>query len=123
MMFNDAEKGWPVPISQTSRRKPLGQLLITAIVFAYIIKFAPYHSLLQHCGWEAQAPAPKGPIDWEECGKGFECGYLKAPLDYRNASAGNVTLAVGRYLATSKDRLGSVFVNPGGRKITSCSLE
>lgn len=65
-----------------------------------------------HCK-HATAPTPKGPIDWEVCGKGFECGSLEVPFDYHDETLGKASLSVGRYLATSKERLGSIFVNPG----------
>ena len=87
-------------------------LLAVLLVFAFL--FNQSESLtktVRSC--LSVAPIPSGPIDWSACGKGFECGYLDVPLDYQNAAAGTAVLSVGRYLATSKSRLGSVFVNPG----------
>lgn len=118
----DMEKGKGSLVTQQHpRRRILTHIVIIAVIIASFAHLAPrqWHAstthLLQHCGWNVQAPIPKGPIEWKECGKGFECGFIDAPLDYHNATAGNITLAVGRYLATSKDRLGSIYVNPGSK--------
>ncbi|KAF8314505.1 alpha/beta-hydrolase [Clavulina sp. PMI_390] len=94
--------------------------LFTALSLLASFYYIVPHSLisLEHCssylGW--RLPTPKGPIDWSECGEGYECGFLQVPLDYHDNAKGNITLAVGRYLATSKqeERLGSIFANPGG---------
>ncbi|KAI8989178.1 TAP-like protein-domain-containing protein [Trametes punicea] len=60
-----------------------------------------------------------GDLKWAPCTgqhdvPGAECGYAIVPLDYFNASAGVAKIALGRYKATSANRLGSVFLNPGG---------
>ncbi|KAL7284631.1 hypothetical protein ACG7TL_001927 [Trametes sanguinea] len=44
------------------------------------------------------------------------------PLDYFNASAGVAQIALGRYNATSPNRKGSVFLNPGGPGAPGVSL-
>lgn len=108
----DVEKGEQAPRQRLTRRR----IAIHLSLLGLIIIFRTFlrDSFLEQFGWGAHAPTPKGPIKWEGCGKGFECGSIEAPLDYHNSTSGNVTLAVGRYLATSKDRLGSVYVNPGG---------
>ncbi len=53
---------------------------------------------------------------WRACGvSGFECGTLKAPLDYAEPAKGDIRLAVARKKATGPGkRLGSLLVNPGG---------
>ncbi|MEV0638603.1 alpha/beta hydrolase [Streptomyces sp. NPDC050619] len=55
-------------------------------------------------------------VSWRECGvPGFQCGTLKAPLDYANPAAGDIRLAVTRRKATGPGKpLGSLLVNPGG---------
>ncbi|KAF8314513.1 hypothetical protein DL93DRAFT_2167299 [Clavulina sp. PMI_390] len=86
-------------------------LIVAVIVTLWYCTVAPSsgHS-------NSRIPTLKGYIDWYECGPGFECGSLQVPLDYHDKTKGSITLAVGRYLATSKsvERLGSIFVNPGG---------
>lgn len=78
--------------------------------------------LLWNYSQSFDAPTPDGEIDWKPCTErlGFECGHLEVPLDYHNESLGVVRLATARYLATSKTRrLGSIFVNPGGKVIVA----
>lgn len=58
---------------------------------------------------------PKG-VHWKACGTGLECTTIVAPLDWHNASdPRTVHIAVAKYPADkSKQRLGSIFINPGG---------
>ncbi|MEU8587179.1 alpha/beta hydrolase [Streptomyces sp. NPDC048664] len=55
-------------------------------------------------------------LTWHGCQvTGFECATMKAPRDYADPGAGDVSLAVARKKATSPGkRLGSLLVNPGG---------
>lgn len=55
-------------------------------------------------------------LKWRECDTpGFQCAWLKAPLDYAKPSKGDIRLAVARKEATGPGkRLGSLLVNPGG---------
>ncbi|KAF8314514.1 alpha/beta-hydrolase [Clavulina sp. PMI_390] len=115
----DMEKGL-APQSQLSTRVIAARVILFTLSVLALLRYAVPHipSFLDHCSGHlaSRLPTPKGPIDWTECRKGYECGTLQVPLDYHNTTKGNITLAVGRYLATSKqeERLGSIFVNPGG---------
>ncbi len=68
----------------------------------------------------ATAPAAgslsKGVLSaWSACGdNGFQCATLTVPLDDKKPALGNVALAVTRKKATGSNRLGTLFVNPGG---------
>ena len=53
-------------------------------------------------------------LDWKDCESGFECATAIAPLDWANPSQEKINLALIRHRATGKNRLGSLFVNPGG---------
>ena len=54
-------------------------------------------------------------IDLFPCGGGMECGLLNVPVDYRNSDAGSIEIAVNVRRADSPDeRIGYLFVNPGG---------
>ncbi|KAI0772754.1 TAP-like protein-domain-containing protein [Trametes elegans] len=59
-----------------------------------------------------------GEVHWSTCSgdavDGAECGYAIVPLDYTDPGAGVAKIALARYNATSSDRKGSVFINPGG---------
>jgi pimeloyl-ACP methyl ester carboxylesterase len=53
--------------------------------------------------------------EWSDCGGTMECATVVAPLDWENVSAEQpVSLKLTRQQATGTERLGSVFVNPGG---------
>ena len=53
-------------------------------------------------------------LQWNGCGAGLQCTQATAPLDYADPAAGDVSLALVRHVATGKDRIGSLLVNPGG---------
>ena len=57
--------------------------------------------------------APK--LDWYPCYGYAECATAKVPLDYDNPKGAKTELALLRVKATDrKNRIGSLFVNPGG---------
>src|SRR5262245_2994634 len=57
----------------------------------------------------------ESPLEWQDCGGGFECGTLGVPVDYDDPDGEQVDLRVMRSHATMPDeRLGSLFVNYGG---------
>lgn len=57
-------------------------------------------------------------IDWAECGSGLECAEVDVPLDYDDPEGETITLSVSRAPATG-DRIGPLFVNPGGPGATA----
>jgi pimeloyl-ACP methyl ester carboxylesterase len=66
------------------------------------------------------APSPRGSanfnsqrVSWHDCGGGFQCGSVHAPLDYAHPTGARVTLAVVR-LPAEGQRKGSLLINPGG---------
>lgn len=52
-------------------------------------------------------------LTWTECGYGFDCTDVTAPLDWENPGAGEITLAVVRHRAQGTP-VGSLLTNPGG---------
>jgi pimeloyl-ACP methyl ester carboxylesterase len=57
--------------------------------------------------------APGGDtLDWEDCG-GAECAELEVPVDYDDPDGDTLTIGVTRVPAEG-ERLGALFVNPGG---------
>lgn len=63
--------------------------------------------------------APAVPvIDWQPCFDGVEdlqCATVQVPLDYRKPFGAKTDLAVARVLASdSKNKIGTLFLNPGG---------
>jgi pimeloyl-ACP methyl ester carboxylesterase len=75
------------------------------------------------------APTPKAPVespagleefyqqrlDWKACEPaGMECTTVTAPVDWESPDDGDIELAVVRLATDSKDRIGSLLMNPGG---------
>ncbi len=54
-------------------------------------------------------------IKWRTCYDQFKCADVLVPIDYTNIKLGTFKIAVLKYEASNKeDRIGSMFVNPGG---------
>ena len=51
--------------------------------------------------------------EWRDCGDGFECTRVGAPLDWDRPDSETIELAVVRHPAVG-EKLGTLFVNPGG---------
>ncbi|GAB4084654.1 alpha/beta hydrolase [Myceligenerans cantabricum] len=71
-------------------------------------------------GLAAASSAPDGfedyytqPVEWSDCG-GFECATVDAPLDWHDAAADSIEIALKKLPATAEDPQGSLLVNPGG---------
>jgi pimeloyl-ACP methyl ester carboxylesterase len=55
------------------------------------------------------------PIAWTECGERLECARVLVPLDWDRPAGPTIRLSVIRHLASRPEqRIGSMFVNPGG---------
>lgn len=56
------------------------------------------------------------PVTWQDCGDGFECATVAAPLDWAAPEAGAIDLALKRWPAEgdASEHLGSLLINPGG---------
>ena len=52
-------------------------------------------------------------LSWTECGVGFDCTDVTAPLDWEDPGKGEITLAVVRHRAEGTP-VGSLLTNPGG---------
>ncbi len=62
---------------------------------------------------DADGTGSAGELDWSSCGGGSECAELDVPVDYDDPDGDTLTLSIGRVPATG-DRIGALFVNPGG---------
>lgn len=51
---------------------------------------------------------------WKSCEEGFQCATFVLPLDDAKPALGKVAIALTRHRATGPNRVGSLFVNPGG---------
>lgn len=90
----------------------------TSMMLTSCATLNPFSSLLQQKQSGVPATAEQyyaQEIDWHSCENGMQCAEVLAPLDWENVNSKNpVTLNLTRQQATGTDRLGSVFVNPGG---------
>jgi len=54
-------------------------------------------------------------IAWTSCGDRLECARVPVPLDWSDPNGKHIELAVIRHLASrAEERIGSMFINPGG---------
>lgn len=58
---------------------------------------------------------------WTDCGDGFVCADVRAPLDWANESGDTITLRMVKHPAQGK-ALGTLFVNPGGPGASGASF-
>jgi pimeloyl-ACP methyl ester carboxylesterase len=70
---------------------------------------------------DSQDEAASDTLDWEECGGDTECATLDVPVDYDQPEGDTLTLSVARVPA-SGDRIGALFVNPGGPGASAASF-
>ncbi|QRV92000.1 Abhydrolase domain-containing protein [Ceratobasidium sp. AG-Ba] len=83
------------------------------IVVAAVVSASPF-SLPP--GYHQFSPRAEN-ITWGPCPNATnaaQCGRFKVPLDYQNATAGKASLAVVKYPATKKPKIGTLFWNGGG---------
>jgi pimeloyl-ACP methyl ester carboxylesterase len=67
----------------------------------------------------AGAAPPQVSVAWSPCHRNvgpYECGTVQVPIDYDAPTGGTISLALIRLRATGdpSERIGSLFVNPGG---------
>ncbi|GAM86955.1 hypothetical protein ANO11243_049760 [Dothideomycetidae sp. 11243] len=85
--------------------------LFTALILAPLTHIAVSAAIL-----------PRGSLTWSPCtdeasaagSPAVQCSQLDVPLDYTNASAGQLTLELLKYPATASKCKGSILYNPGG---------
>lgn len=78
---------------------------------------APLSPLAVQAAAAAPAAAPDSvtSVTWTPCRNGFECANVPVPLDYDRPDGPKIEIAVIRLrAAVPRQRIGSVFVNPGG---------
>jgi pimeloyl-ACP methyl ester carboxylesterase len=64
---------------------------------------------------ESASAAAQPAIGWTPCGPRLECANVGVPLNWRKRAGRKIVLAVTRHLASRpEERIGSLFVNPGG---------
>ncbi|GAA0999089.1 alpha/beta hydrolase [Subtercola frigoramans] len=58
-------------------------------------------------------------LAWADCGGGFQCAKAVVPLDWSEPTGDTVSLALIKQPAKGSNRLGSLFVNPGGPGVSA----
>lgn len=87
-----------------------------ASVFAVILVGATALVSASALAHDNRPPTPVVPkLAWTDCGGGFQCANAEVPLDYDRPSARTIEVAlVRRPAADPANRIGSLFLNPGG---------
>ena len=106
------------------QRPPLTIAILTAILAATALLANATPALAQVEHQRGLARDPNSPVDlapyysqnltWSACEGGRQCAQLRVPLDYGDAAAGDITVALSRVLHSSSVSQGSLIVNPGG---------
>ena len=96
-------------LQRNARSRPMCAAAVFALVLAIITSPA----------FAATRTSPAVPIlNWTPCGEDFpgaECAVARVPLDYDHPRAGTTEIALARIPAANQaNRIGSVFLNPGG---------
>jgi len=93
---------------RTIRRVALG-IVITFLLFFLVSARSHAATPITLDNYRSQT------IQWQACSDGFQCGTFTVPVDYSHITADHFTLRIIRRPATNtKERLGSLIVNPGG---------
>jgi pimeloyl-ACP methyl ester carboxylesterase len=107
----------------TSRVRPptaAGLLLVTALIAALLatvpVEASARTPAAAFPSAAASRAAPLPAFDWQPClGGDLECTYTEVPLDYDHPSGATTTLFMSRRPADDQaDRIGTLFINPGG---------
>ncbi|HUH53323.1 MAG TPA: alpha/beta hydrolase [Microbacteriaceae bacterium] len=59
-------------------------------------------------------PEASDEVEWEECGDGFKCATVSSPMDWENPDGKQISLYLVKQPAKGTNKLGTLFVNPGG---------
>jgi pimeloyl-ACP methyl ester carboxylesterase len=104
------------------RRRSAALIVLAAVVLSAACASEADRSIEDVASGTGDAPASddgaggaagaRGTIDWSPCGRG-ECAEVEVPLDYDDPRGATIDVSVLRVPATG-DRIGPLFVNPGG---------
>lgn len=101
----------PNPARRRRTRLRVGIAALIVIVLVAVAAVVAWNSpALDQRLLESRYTAP---ISWSDCGQGYRCGAVQAPLDWGNPASGAIHLALIEHRATDI-RDGAILVNPGG---------
>jgi pimeloyl-ACP methyl ester carboxylesterase len=105
-------------------RRPL--LAAAALVAAGLVATSVEAAAAAGAESAGSAGAVGAPIDWAECnppGEDLQCARIAVPLDWDDPDGRTISLALIRLFASKPDqRIGTLFINPGGPGDTGVGL-
>lgn len=93
------------------------RLMVAVVIACMVAMLAPVGS------FDAEAAPPQAKVNWSPChkdvgaefGVAYECTLVNVPLDHDKPRGASIQLSLVRLPATDPgNRIGSVFINPGG---------
>jgi pimeloyl-ACP methyl ester carboxylesterase len=97
-----------------ARRRPSSRMRVAVVAATVIVSIGGVTT--PSAARPARPPVPV--LEWTACGEDFpfaECAVAAVPLDYDRPDRGTTQVALARVpAADTANRIGSVFVNPGG---------
>jgi pimeloyl-ACP methyl ester carboxylesterase len=104
----------PVSSLASSASEPASPAASSALASLAVPGIAPTPAQLPHIDDATLRAFTTQTLTWRSCAGGVQCSSLTVPLDYAQPSGQTISLAVVRRQTTSKNRIGSVVLNPGG---------
>jgi len=87
-----------------------------------LVVHASVLGLVLACAWSSEPAAPSASLEWHDCGGDFACAEVRVPVDHAARGGAMLALRVARLRAEKPDqRLGVLFVNPGGPGVSAVS--
>lgn len=121
---------WPDDQDGPRRRSPWKRWVlvigVVLVIVGLVVSLTGVWQLLQPTvqrPTEVELELPAKPVGgaygdqtpkWTDCGEGFECADVRAPLDWDDPEGETIRLRMVKHPATSGEPLGTLFVNPGG---------
>lgn len=107
---------------RTSAAAVAGFAALIALTSCSLIPGLPFGNGGSGAVAPALPDAPAGTIEgfgeqepvWENCGDGMQCADVFAPLNWDEPAGETITLRLVKHPATGTEKLGTLFVNPGG---------
>lgn len=104
-------KGMPTTLQTTRRHRPRAAPALLSLL-AVVSTGLPVTAAGAAPG---SRPALRASLTWRQCHSAtVQCATLRVPLDYAHPKGRQISLALERFRATTRRRVGSLLVNPGG---------
>lgn len=114
----------PVPSTRPARRRTAVGVIAVALLAAGCSSGSSGGAVAEASSVAAPADDPASDpayaafydqdVTWSDCDDGFECTTVTVPVDWDDPDGATISLAAARRPADGDDRIGSLFLNPGG---------